>query len=536
MYRFLIIDDEPVVREGIAENIDWHAHGFELVAACRDGREGLQAVEEHRPDVVLTDICMPFVDGLELASTIADQYPRTKTILLTGYDEFEYAQEAVKLKVADFLLKPITAGELRTLLDTIREQLDADSYRRRQMERLNQQLTESLPVLQERFLNRLISSAVPQAEVHQRLSFLDVSLPGPSYAVLVSDPDAVTGDDGHAGLAAQQLVRELAASWPDAVTFGTERDCAVMIISAETVEEARQRALRYAQAISDGAKRELGVTVSVGTGEPATALEAIPQSYADARMALDHRLILGPDHIITAQQVRGVADHSSAQPDREARERFVGALKLGSAGEAASALADLIAHYRTDGGSNTGCFVAMQRLLADALNALERLGIEHCQLPQLGPNPFEQLGKLKTLEDIERWFQALHRHVSALLEERRQRHSHTKAMDAERFIRANYGDPELSLSTVCDALAISKSYFSPLFKEHTGKTFVEYLTELRMERAKELLAGEDLRGYQIADRVGYRDAHYFSLTFRKQTGVSPTEYREQVRGAAGGRA
>ncbi len=112
MYRFLIIDDEPVVREGIAEIIDWKAHGFELVGTCRDGREGLRAVEELQPDVVLTDICMPFVDGLELASFIADQYPGTKTILLTGYDEFEYAQEAVKLKVHDYLLKPITAGEL----------------------------------------------------------------------------------------------------------------------------------------------------------------------------------------------------------------------------------------------------------------------------------------------------------------------------------------------------------------------------------------------------------------------------------------
>ena len=89
MYKFLIIDDEPVVREGIAGNIDWEAHGFRLVGTCRDGREGLQAVEELRPDVVLTDICMPFVDGLELAASIAEQYPATKTILLTGHDEFE---------------------------------------------------------------------------------------------------------------------------------------------------------------------------------------------------------------------------------------------------------------------------------------------------------------------------------------------------------------------------------------------------------------------------------------------------------------
>lgn len=532
MYRFVIIDDEPVVREGIAQNIDWHAHGFELVAACRDGREGLQAVEEHRPHVVLTDICMPFVDGLELAATIADEYPQTKTILLTGYDDFEYAQEAVKLKVTDFLLKPITAAELRTALDTLCEQLDAEHYRRRQLERLNQQLTESLPVLQERFLNRLISSAVPAAEVKSRLSFLDVQLPGPVYAVSVCDPDSVPEDEAPTGLAIQQLVQELHSGAANVVTFGTERDSVVMIVSASSVDAARSQALGHAESVAELAKRELAVTVSIGVGEPVASVTDVAQSYADARMALEYRLVLGPGHIITAAQVRGIADQPVPAADRVERERFVGALKLGSTDQADAALRNLVERYRTDGGTTTSLHVAMQRLLADALNALESLGVDYSQIDPRAADPFEHLTRLKTLEDIERWFQSLHRTSRELLEDRRRRHSHAKAVAAEQFIHDNFSDPELSLGTVCSALAISKSYFSPLFKEHTGKTFVEYLTQSRMERAQELLASEDLKAYQVAERVGYRDAHYFSLTFKKQTGLSPTEYREQVRGPA----
>ncbi|HUX22634.1 MAG TPA: response regulator, partial [Spirochaetia bacterium] len=195
MYKFLIIDDEPVVREGISENIDWASHGYTLVGACRDGREGIAAIEELCPDVVLTDICMPFADGLELAAFIADRYPETKTILLTGYDEFEYAQEAVKLKVSDFLLKPITAEELRAILDRVRLELDEERRRKEDLYTLRRQLQESLPLLRERFFNRLIRGEVLEPEVSAKLALLGIELSGPVFNVVLIDPDRVEAGD-----------------------------------------------------------------------------------------------------------------------------------------------------------------------------------------------------------------------------------------------------------------------------------------------------------------------------------------------------
>ncbi|MFP4484003.1 MAG: response regulator [Spirochaetota bacterium] len=548
MYRFLIIDDEPVVREGIAENIDWGAYGFELVGSCRDGREGLRAVEELRPDVVLTDICMPFVDGLELAGSIAEEYPGTKTILLTGYDEFEYAQEAVKLKVSDFLLKPITPDELRQLLVSIRSQLDEERNRLRRLERLQEQLTESLPLLRERFLNRLITGVARPEEIARRIELLDLSLSGPWYAAVVCDPDApecggaregANAPEGTAAptnspddldrLAVENIVETVAAELEEAVTWSTLRDEVVVLLSAPSPEEAVAKALECGDVIADRVAGELGHAVSIGTGDPVDALTAVSASYRHARLALEHRQLLRSSRVITAAQVRGGDSAASPGTDADARARFVRTLKGGDIDDARLALAEILSCFDSSESEMEHCLVVMHRLLGDVLNALETLAVDYGRIPELGRNPFGELNRLQRRSEIERWFLALVRSAQTFMGNRRKEHSQWKAEEAKEFIRSHYTDAGLSLRTICNALAISKSYLSSVFKAHTGMTVVEFLTNVRMEAAKELLASECLKSYEVATRVGFRDAHYFSLTFKKQTGITPTEYRELAR-------
>jgi two-component system response regulator YesN len=226
------------------------------------------------------------------------------------------------------------------------------------------------------------------------------------------------------------------------------------------------------------------------------------------------------------QQVRGAGDAVPGSPDTGARDRFSRALKTGGRNEARTALSELFTYFRTRSDAPAACYVAVQRLLADSLNALESLGIGYEELHGPGSNPFEELARLKTLEDMERWFLQLEEATHRVLEGRRDQHSHRKAVAAEEYIQAHYRESGLSLTDMCSALSVSKSYLSPIFKEHTGMTFVEYLTRVRIEKAKELLLSAELKTYEVAWEVGFRDAHYFSLTFRKQTGVSPTEYRE----------
>ncbi len=538
-YRFLIIDDEPIVREGISEIIDWHSHGFELVGACRDGREGIRAIEELLPDVVLTDICMPFVDGLQLAAWVAEQYPAVKTILLTGYDDFEYAQEAVKLRVTDFLLKPITADELREMLEKIRRELDIERSQERRLKLLQQQVHESLPLLRERFLNRLVRAELHPSEVQRRLDFLELVLPGPAYLALICDLDGSEDPEQLLGLAVQNIVTQVATGFPGAVAFSTPGEQSVVVLSAGDEAATLSRGLECAELIAERVSRELARTVSIGVGEPGSGFAAVPASYAQATTALEQRLVRGPAQIITAEQLGAPLRPSVQSPDSDARVAYVRAVKTADRVAAAAALDAVVGALRRSDADTETRYLTMQRLLADALSGLETLGLDALGFDPLGldgsapdggqGNPFVAIARMKTLDEIQEWFRRFQERAWTVLNQRQRSHSHAKAEAAEEYIRANAHRPDLSLSAVCGALSVSKSYFSPLFKEHTGKTFVEYLTDLRVERAKELLLRDPLKSYEVAERVGFRDAHYFSLTFKKTTGVSPTEFRELAR-------
>lgn len=538
MYRFLIIDDEPVVREGISNTIDWPSHGFELVGACRDGREGLEALEALRPDVVLTDICMPFVDGLELASAIAEQYPTTRTILLTGYDEFEYAQEAIKLKVRDFLLKPITPAELRDVLDSVRAELDAERDNREKLARLYEQVRAGLPVYRERFLNRLVRAAIPPEEVRREIAFLELDLPGPEYTVLIVDVDAPQDEryaadpedasDRLLALAVEEIVSGMTSDLPGVVACTTPRGATVVIVSSAGDKEGRNPSLEVAEAISERVQREFSRTVTIGVGEAVDDVSEIVRSYEEARDALEHRFVLGGNQIVTIRQARGETLRPPADGLSAPKERFIRTVKTGPEPAIRESLHETFAALRTFGDEIDRCYVAAHRLLTDTINALESVGVEYTEIPSFNGNPFDVLGRIKTLDEMERWFLRFVGEGRQVLDRNRSSHSRRKAIEAVEHIHDNFNDPTLSLTTVCSALAVSKSYLSPIFKSHTGKTFVEYLTELRAEQAKVLLNDGTLKIYEVAERVGFRDAHYFSLTFKKQTGWSPTEYQESA--------
>lgn len=527
MYRFLIIDDEPIVREGIADTIDWADHGFELVGACRDGREGIAAIENLRPHVVLTDICMPFVDGLELASYIAERYPRTKTMLLTGYDEFDYAQEAVRLQVRTFLLKPITADELRVELDAVYRELEDERRDEQRIAHLREQLAESLPILRERFLTRLLRAPVTSEELAQKEADLDMPLPDTPVVAVLCDPDEPT-ERGDAGcLALSRTVDAVRRPEEQLIVVGTSHDSAVVLVFDDRAEAAAGEALDLAERIAECAPREIDSTVSIGIGEPVETVLQVSESLRGAETALEHRFVLGPGNVITLSQVGADVPRDAKPRLNEARAAFVRQVRTGSRGEAESTLATIIADLRSSGLTPERCQVAVNRLLAATLTGLEDMGIDPGAIPGLPANPFRDLSNLKSLADIETWFRGLLSATQTYLAKRRENQSRRKAVAAEEIIKRDYADPDLNVARICKELAVSKSYFSPLFKSHTGMTFVEYLTDIRMSRAKELLAHHDLRSYQVAELVGYSDAHYFGLTFKKQVGVTPTEYRAE---------
>jgi len=536
MYRILIVDDEAVVREGIRDNMNWNDIGFELVGDCENGSEAIEAVEKFQPDVVLTDICMPFVDGLELARYISERYPRIKVIILTGYDEFEYARQAVKLKAWDFLIKPITAGELRKILDKVRNQLDKEAKSMEDLERLKRQLKESLPLLKERFLNRLISGHLREGELEEKLKYFNIQLPGSYYLAFVVDIDDCSEpgsylpgmEDELFFFAVFNICEEIVGRENSGIAFQNRNGKTIGILTGNDVYSLNESALGVCEELRQSVEKYMKFTVTVGIGIVSSGLSNIYESYKSAVSALDYRFLLGKNHVINITDMeRNTASYTNCRKQWE--KKLVSALKTGTEEEIGQTMENIVKDLRLSYTSVEKCYIRIQQIVAYITNTIDELGVDERDIFGSSINPFTDIYSFKTLDEIEVWLKKLCKKVIDYIADKRNDFCRIQVLKAEEYIKNNYHDPGISLNTLCKHLFISTSYFSMIFKNKTGETFVEYLTRIRVEKSMEYLKNTTLKTYEIAEKVGYTDPHYFSLIFKKTTGSTPTEYRERTR-------
>lgn len=534
MYRVLLVDDEAVVREGIRDHIDWAGLGFEMIGDCENGSEAMEAVEKLQPDVVLTDICMPFVDGLELTRCIMDKFPRIKVVILTGYDEFEYAQRAVKLKAYDFVLKPVTARELCTILEKVKADLDEEAYKREDISRLKRQLRESLPLLKERFLNRMITGQLREGKLEDKLAYLNIAFTGSRVILFIVDVD--DSDElrrCHPGTEDELLLyaifnisEEIVANHGAGIVFQAYSEKTVGILSGEEGEALRERAVAICEEIRQAVEKYLLFTVSIGVGNQCTDLKNVKLSYKGAASALDYRFLLGKNRVISIEDLEGNIQTCSPY-NKEWEKKLVSGIKTGTVQEIDVIIGNIVKNLRRSYISMDHCYIHIQQVILSTMDALNELGITEPELLGKEESPLTAIYRLRTLDELEVWLRKFCKKASYFISNQRDYYSRLQALKAVEYIKEHFMEESISLLSVCKYLSMSTSYFSTIFKNFMGETFIEYLTRIRMEKAMELLKGSDMKTYEIAFRVGYGDPHYFSLAFKKAAGMTPTEYRER---------
>jgi len=520
MYRIVFADDEHIVREGISTRVGWGENGFELCAVCSNGREVLDYLEDNEVDVLLSDISMPLLDGLAVCREVSQRYPDTMLLLLTGYDQFEYAQEALKYQVRSFLLKPITAAELENVLAEVKLDLDRKTAIRKEQAELRARLAESLPVLKERFLHRLVLGQLTADVMRRRASELQWEDHNGHYRTVIVD--VPPGWDEISRLGFTEAVGSL-LSRKDELFFNAEENI-VLLLQDGSGQDLESRTSALAPGILRSSGRVGKAPVSVALGEIVDNVGAIQRSYDGARRALGHARLLGLPHVVSASDVSSM---ESIEVNRfhELARALVGALRQANRNAAIEILdgvsAQLGQHY-VEPESADAYLSRIQFLLLDFVDELilgpgDLMPANVAEL--LYPRHFttvpEALAHYRTV--IER--------VLDILEQRRTDAVTSRMARAEDVIRVRHAESGLSLQDVCDEVFLSVSQFSALFKEQTGKTFVEYLTNVRIEHAKDLLRTTDLRTYEIAERVGYSDPRYFTYVFKKMTGMTSSEYR-----------
>ena len=533
MYKVFLVDDEIVIREGIRNNFLWEDSGFTLVGEAPDGEIALSMLQDIKPDILLTDIRMPFMDGLELCRRVTSSMPWLHVIILSGFDEFAYAKEAMSLGVHDYLLKPVNAHDL---LEALQKTAGAIEERRKQQADLNalrEQFATHGQYLKEKLLQDLLGGLVSREEIpafQERARALQLNLRAPCYMALLVSPQ-YTERRHLESLAVQMQLRRLASGNGGATHFCECGGSPLLLVMGDTDADLEERGYGVAQAV----QRELGDTVGLRTqvslGRAVRQLWELPDSFATARRVQSTANRLEPAER-DSRSILGV-DDMPAEAGLSLAELDVLPIAQQLQFVAAEDIGIVLDRYIASLGDNALRSMMMLnylyvKILLDASQIIKNSGGNP---DEVLPPEFQHEERVKQAMSEEDVRPLLERVLRCAVTYRDQRSSSRYGQvirSAQAFLNEHYQNPGISLHDVANHVALSNNHFCTVFSQETGITFTECLTGLRLSKAKELLQGTRLRTSEIANQIGYNDPHYFSYLFKKHTGVSPREYRQAL--------
>ena len=531
-YTLLLVDDEEDVIQVIMHKVPWETLGFSVIGHANNGVKALEIIEECQPDVVMTDIRMPYMDGLELCSCIRQKYPAPHILLFTGFDEFEYAKEAVHLEIKEYILKPSNASELETVFAGLKVKMDQEISEKKSVAVLQEYYMNSLPQVQANFYSTLIEGRIHEEELQKYLDHYQISFKGPLFCCLVIyvSKTTIPNDMDERLLMPsvdKQAREQLEQRW-GAKSF-TYLDNTVMIVQLKDeneLPELTDECDRFCKYIY----RIIGAVVTIGVGQSCRSIVDLPQSYHSAKEAVSYRVLYGGKRAINIREViPQKRELSTTDSDSELSE-LLKMISLGSEQEILQAIGAYLDKIYVQSKSLQEHQIAVMELIS----GLYRFAVNNDLV--FGEGASASMGEYLKLINMEKDVlqQWLRRHCLWLHESIRQaRDSSTQSLirKAKEYVHSHYQDEGLSLDDICETLGISNSYFSSVFKKDTGNSFIGYLTEYRMEKAARMLVETTEKSYMIAKSVGYTDANYFSYVFKRQYGVSPSKYRsEYVKG------
>lgn len=532
-YRVIVVDDEEEIREGIIRKIDWNALGYEVVGSAENGVEALELAEHLHPDVIMTDIKMSFMDGLQLCERIAEQMPSVKIIIFSGFDDFEYAQKAIKLNVTEYLLKPVNAQELTKTLQKLKCQLDQELADQRDIEMLRRNYRESLPVLREQFLVGLLEGRVPRQRVQAQAEMFQLQLDAKYWTVALLHAEdapahALSADAPLGG--AQELI-PISVSKIVGETLG--RFCHftsflytdnVVILADFQWEGGVTNLITGLNEVCKSAERVLGGDICAGIGGLCGNLNELSRSYQEAQSALDYSAILGEGRAIYIKDVEPDASVQLQFGEQEERT-LLNAIKLGGEEEITKVVNELFSRFESQLIPVGQYQIYLVELVTALLRVVRTYELNTEEIFGEEFNYFTMIFS-HSPSKIRQWLIESCIRIGAQVKRERLDSTKLLARNAKQYIEEHYMDPEISVEKLCAFLHVSPAYFSTVFKRETEMSFVSYLTEVRLQHALNLLNTTNDKTYVIAGKVGYTEPNYFSYVFKKRFGVSPSKYRQ----------
>lgn len=525
-YSVLLVDDEEDVIQIIMKKMDWESMGFQIAGYAHNGVEALEMAEELQPDVVMTDIKMPYMDGLTLSRKLKELYRTVKIIIFSGFDEFEYAKEAIQIEVEEYILKPIDAGNLKEVFGRIREKIDREMDEKRNVDKLKKYYMESLPILQENFYTSLIDGRIPEGKVDKYLSNYQISLTGPYYVVSilhVSTSDIPQNMNPFLlGVSVKKLAEEhMEEEWKSRILMYLGD---ILVITQLEVQEQITEFTDFMDQFCRLAKHVCEATVTAGIGYVCDNLLDIRLSWQGARSAVSYRVIYGNARAINIAEIDPMKNGDERWEEQEI-QKILKRIRMGSREELETEISHCIRRFVQNGTTMQKYQIFIMGLLTEIFRFCSNNQLDSTEFYGEKGETFERCMQMESPEELEHWLLKICEKLQKTVQQERQASTKSFVSRAVEYVQEHYNDRNITVESVCRELGVSAAYFSTIFKKETGKTFISFLTDYRMEKAVELLMTTSDKTYIIAEKVGYADPNYFSYAFKKQYSMSPSKYR-----------
>lgn len=534
--KVFLVEDEMVIRRGIKNSIDWEKEGYIFCGEASDGELAYPMIIKEKPDILITDIRMPFMDGLELCKLVKKELPNIKILILSGYDEFDYAKEAIRLGVTEYLLKPISSGKLLEALNGVSESIRREKEDKDLVRKYMEEMRENTEHEKQKFFEQMIAGNLSMADALETGKKYEMNLSAGMYNLLLfrftlGKENRKSGELlGEAEYAIEKLTERLE------YVFEFQRGVEgwAFLLMADNEEQMSERVKELSKDLEEIMKNYSTIAYFGGIGQPVARLRELEESFREAERALAARFTMELNRIISVEDIRmaqnvdtlddiEITSFGEIEKTRTMLEKFLN----NGAEDEIDEFVDVYINELPE--ENLKSVLMRQYIIMDAyivmMSFCEKIeGIEG-EMQAQSEELKNSMKTIQTLEEIKNYIRMLLKKIIGVRDTISGRRYSDIIEIAKDQIRKTYMSDEISLNTVAAEVGMSPSYFSSIFSKEMGKTFVEYLTEIRMDRAKELLMCSSMKTSEIGYEVGYKDPHYFSYIFKKTQNCTPKEFR-----------
>jgi two-component system, response regulator YesN len=526
LIKVVIVDDEYLERNLLKKCIDWSSLNMKIVGEAQDAAEALDLICRESPDVLFTDIQMPGTDGIGLSEFALKKFPEIHVVVLTGFDKFEYAQRSIKAGISDYLLKPIDGEEVQKTAVKLKEQIESDRKSNQEDSELKKQLYDNLPYLREHFFNELMLGKIEG--VREKMSFLGVHFENSVFQVATFEivPEAAPSDEESQFLLSMRVRKEINDFF---------QSCENTFVSAHTTDRivilnnnSRIDLYEQCEILLKQTAEKLPYPFCIGIGSMKKQIDEICISYREALEAVHYRVAFGNNKVILYDTIRFPCGAESLN-SKGYVEQLNFYIKTGLTDKIQDTIQKICEGIDLKKAS------ALETLRMAAMNinltifrSMAEAGLEPDEIYRFELQTNSRVFQLRTLPETEEFLKEIVSKCLDLLDQRQNSQISSLIEVVKNYIRENYMNSSLSLSDLAEKLYFNPSYLSRTFKKKAGVSFTEYLMEVRMTKAAELMRNGELKAFEIATAVGIPEPNYFSTSFKKYTGVSVSQYRKPL--------